>query len=185
MRFLQLKLALVCSSSAVLTGWSFAAADDSVNVALREALPAAMSTADPYHLTFALIRLARAQHGSGETAAALETFRMADEVAATVRNEHLRRLALLRTAVARGKLGETAPARATLERFALEAVGLGPEARYNLMSMVIDFQFQAGLKHEARANLDKELAAVDAIASDSVKEYGIYRLLFNQITLGD
>jgi len=161
------------------------AGNDPVSLALKDALPAAITSADPYLMTFALIRLAKAQHASGDAAAALETFRQADTVAGTVKNQHLRRLALMRTAVARGKIGDTAPAQATLEHFAREAAGLGPEARYNLMSMVIDFQFDAGFRDKARANLDKELAAVEAIADEQTKDGGVHRLLYNQITQGD
>ncbi|MGO9467963.1 MAG: hypothetical protein ACLQIB_06095 [Isosphaeraceae bacterium] len=73
--------------------------------------------------------------------------------------KHLRRLALMLTAVARGQLGDSARVRPTLERFSREGAGLGAEARYNLMSMVIDFLYQAGFKNDARANLDRELAA--------------------------
>ncbi|MFI5459123.1 MAG: RNA polymerase sigma factor, partial [Isosphaerales bacterium] len=159
--------------------------DDPVKRALKDALPAATAAADPYLFTFALIGLAKAQHASGDRDVALATFHMADQVAGTVANAHLRRLALMRTAVARGRIGDKEPAWATLDRFAREAAGLSTDARYNLMSMVIDFQFDAGFKSEARANLKAELAIVEAIADDRVKDGGIYRLLHNQIKLGD
>ncbi len=158
---------------------------DPVALALKNVLPTATASADPYTFTFALIRLAKAQHASGDHEAALVTFRLADQVAGTVNNEHHRRLALMRTAVARGRIGDTAPARATLERFATEASLLRLEARYNLMSMVIDFLFDAGFKDEAKARLDAELAAVDAIADERVRDGGIHRLLYNQIHLRD
>ncbi len=158
---------------------------DTVRLALDQALPAATKAADPYYLTFALIGLAKAQNAAGDRDSALKTFAEADRVAGTVADQHLRRLAVMRTAVARGRLGDSAPARATLERFAREGAGLGAEARYNLMSMVIDFLYQAGFKDDARATLDKELAAVDAIADEGLRDGGIYRLLYTQLTLGD
>ena len=158
-------------------------ADDPVKRALKDALPAATATADPYLFTFALIGLAKAQNASGDHDTALATFRMADQVAGTVANAHLRRLALMRTAVARGRIGDTEPARATLDRFAREAAALSADARYNLMSMVIDFQFDAGFKADAHATLNSELAIVEAIADERVKDGGIYRLLHNQIKL--
>ena len=141
--------------------------------------------ADPYLMTFALIGLARSQDNAGDHEATLVTFRLAAQVAEKVPNEHLRRLAIMRTAVARGKIGDAGPARATLERFAREARGLGGEARYDLMSMVIDFQFNAGFQDAARANLKAELAYVDAIADERIRDGGIYRLLYNQVHLGD
>src|SRR5262249_30648824 len=76
--------------------------NDPASVALRDTLPAATGAADPYYFTFALIRLAKARHASGDRDGALAAFRLADRVADTVRNQHLRRLALMRTAVARG-----------------------------------------------------------------------------------
>jgi RNA polymerase sigma factor (sigma-70 family) len=152
---------------------------------VEEALPAATAAADPYFFTFALIDLAKAQHALGDLDGAFGTLRRANTVAETVKNEHLRRLAVMRTAVRQGKMGDTAPARATLEHYAREAVGLGSDARYNLMSMVIDFQFQAGLKDEAKASLNKEMAFVESIADEELKDGGIYRLLFNQLTLRD
>ena len=65
--------------------------NDPVRLALE--LPAATAAADPYYMTFALIRLAKAQHAAGDVDAAYETFRLADKLADTVKNEHLRRLA--------------------------------------------------------------------------------------------
>ncbi len=156
-----------------------------VRLALKQVLPDATASADPYLMTFALIRLAKAQNAMGDRAAALETFVLADQVAAKVPNEHLRRLAVMRTAVARGRIGDAAPARATLERFAREGQALGPEARYNLMSMVIDFLFQAGFKEEAHATLAKELAAVEAIKDEQSRDNGIHRLFYTQLTLRD
>jgi RNA polymerase sigma factor (sigma-70 family) len=159
--------------------------DDPASVALRDALPAAATTADPYYFTFALIRLAKARNASGDREGTLAAFRLADQVAGTVKDQHLRRLAMMRTAVARGRLGDTEPARATLGHFAREADGLGPEARYNLMSMVIDFLYQAGFKAEAAASLKAELAVVDAIADERLRDGGIHRFLYSQITMGD
>jgi RNA polymerase sigma factor (sigma-70 family) len=146
-------------------------------IALREALGNVNS--DPYFMTFALIGLARAQNNAGDREAALTTFRLAAEVAEKVSSEHLRRLAIMRTAVARGKIGDAGPARITLERFAREARALSGQGRYDLMSMVIDFQFNAGFQDAARANVKAELAYVDAIADERVKDGGIYRLLYN------
>jgi len=159
--------------------------ESAVRLALKQALPAAIETADPYRMTFVLIRLARAQNSAGDRPSALETFALADRVADKVQNQHLRRLALMRTAVARGRIGDSVPARATLDGFAREGVNLDPEARYNMMSMVIDFLFQAGFKDEARATLANELAAVEAIKDERLKEGGIYRLLYSQVTLLD
>ncbi len=158
---------------------------DMARLALDQTLPAATKAADPYMLTFALIALAKAQNAAGDRDSALRTFVEANRVAGTVANEHLRRLAVMRTAVARGQIGDSAPARATLERFVREGAGLGPEARYNLMSMVIGFLHQAGFKDDARATLDKELAAVRAIADEGLRDGGVYRLLGTQLTLGD
>ena len=158
---------------------------NTVRLALEQALPAATKAGDPYLVTFALIGLAKAQNTASDRDSALKTIAEADRVAGTVANEHLRRLAVMRTAVARGQLGDSVPARATLERFASEGAGLGAEARYNLMSMVIDFQYQAGFKDDARATLDKELAAVDAIADEGLRDGGFFRLLGTQLTLGD
>jgi RNA polymerase sigma factor (sigma-70 family) len=161
------------------------ATPDAVALALKDALPAATAAADPYAFTFVLIRLAKAQHASGDREAALGTFRLADQVAGTVKDEHHRRLALLRTAVARGRIGDSAPARATLESFAAEASRLRLEERYNLMSMVIDFLFDAGFKAESKARLDAELAAVDRIADERIRDGGIHRLIYNQIHMED
>jgi RNA polymerase sigma factor (sigma-70 family) len=158
---------------------------NTVRLALDQALPVATKAADPYVLTFALIGLAKAQHAAGDRNSALKTFAEADRVAGTVADQHLRRLALMRTAVARGRIGDSAPARATLERFVREGAGLGAEQRYNLMSMVIDFLYDAGFKDDARAALDKELAAVDAIDNEQLRDGGIYQLLGTQLTLGD
>jgi hypothetical protein len=91
----------------------------------------------------------------------------------------------MRTAVARGQIGDSSRARATLERFVREGAALGSEARYNLMQMVIDSLQQAGFKDDARATLDKELAAVDAINHEGLRDGGIYRLLHSQLALGD
>ena len=159
--------------------------DDPAGRALRDVLPVAVKTADPYSFTFALIRLARARNASGDREGALAAFRLADQVADTVKVPHLRRLAMMRTAVARGKLGDTEPARATLDHFAREAAGLGPEQRYDLMSMVIDFLGDAGFKAEAEASLKDELARVNALPTESLKDGGIYRLIYNQATIGD
>ena len=159
--------------------------DDPASRALEAALPAAAKSADPYDFTFALIRLARARDASGDRDGALAAFRLADQVADTVKDQHLRRLAMMRTAVARGQIGHTEPARATLEHFAREAEGLEPEARYNLMSMVISFLDQAGFKAEARASLAAELARVEAIDDDRIKDQGIFRFLYNQVEMGD
>lgn len=156
-----------------------------VRLALDGALAGATGTADPYTFTFALIRLAKAQIASGDRAAALATFGLADKVAGTVQNEHLRRLALMRTAVARGRAGDTAPAKVTLDRFAHEGTGLGPEARYSLMSMVIDFLFQAGFQAEARETLKTELAAVEALGDERLRDGGIHRLFYSRLTLND
>ena len=158
---------------------------DTVRLALDQALPAATKAADPYVVTFGLIGLAKAQNAAGDHDSALKTFAEADRVAGTVADQHLRRLAVMRTAVARGQLGDSAPARATFERFAREGAGLGAEARHNLMSMVIGFLYQAGFKDDARATLDKELAAVDASDDEQSRDDGIYRLLHTQLTLGD
>jgi RNA polymerase sigma factor (sigma-70 family) len=158
---------------------------DTVRVALEQTLPAAIKAADPYQLTFALIGLAKAQNAAGDRDSALKTLIEADRVAGTVANEHLRRLAVMRTAVARGRIGDSAPARATLERFVREGAGLTAEARYNLMSMVIGFLYQAGFKDDARKALDKELAAVDAIEDEPKRDGGIYRLLSTQLEVDD
>ena len=139
-----------------------------------------MQSSDPYLMTFALIRLARAEHASGEAARAHETLRRAAVLAGTVKNQHLRRLASMRTAWRRVNL-------ATLPRLMPrwndsrgEAEGLKGQARTDLMSMVIDFQASAGFKEEARSNLSRELAAVDAIADERTKEEGgVYCLLFD------
>jgi|GEM_PF-2478761 len=156
--------------------------------AARAALAKAISgdpASDPYEMTFALIGLARAQNNAGDHANALATFRQADRVAGKVANEHLRRLALMRTAVARASIGDVEPAKTTLDHFFREASGLKGEARQNLMSMVIDFQFDAGFKEEAKSNLKAELEVVDAIADEKARDGGIYRLLNNQVHLGD
>jgi len=158
---------------------------DPVDRALRQALSAALPTADPYRLTFALIGLAKARYVAGDHDASLGTFRLADQVARTVKNQHLRRLAVMRTAVARGRIGDKAPARAALEPFAREAEGLSGQARTDLMSMVIDFLDQAGFTDEAKARLKAELAIVEAADDEQFKDGGIYRLLHNQINLGD
>lgn len=158
---------------------------DMVRLALEQALPAATKAADPYMVALALIGLARAQNAAGDRESALKTLTDADGVAGTVADPHLRRLAVMRTAVARGQLGDSAPARATLERFAREGAGLSAEARYKLMSMVIDFLYQAGFQDDARATLNKELAAVDAIDDEPLRDDGIYRLLSTQLALGD
>lgn len=84
-------------------------ASDPVDRALRDALSPALATADPYRLTFALIGLAKARH-AGDHDAALGIFRLADQVARTVKVQHLRRLAVMRTAVARGRIGDKVPA---------------------------------------------------------------------------
>ncbi len=159
--------------------------DDPASRALEAALPDAAKSADPYYFTFALIRLARARNASGDREGALAAFRLAAEVADTVKDQHLRRLAMMRTAVARGRLGDTEPARATLDHFAREAQVLEPEARYNLMSMVISFLDQAGFKAEAKASLAAELARVEAIADEHIKGGGIDWFLYNQVVLGD
>jgi hypothetical protein len=96
-------------------------ASDPVDRALRDALSPALATADPYRLTFALIGLAKARNAVGDRDAALGTFRLADQVARTVKSQHVRRLAVMRTAVARGRIGDKVPARAALESFAREA----------------------------------------------------------------
>jgi hypothetical protein len=75
-------------------------ASDPVDRALREALSPAIATADPYRLTVALIGLAKARSAAGDHNVALGTFRLADQVARTVKSQHLRRLAVMRTAVA-------------------------------------------------------------------------------------
>ena len=63
-------------------------------------------------MTLALIRLARAKVASDDRDAALSTFRLAERVADTAKNEgQSRPSALMRTAVARGKIGDTDPAR--------------------------------------------------------------------------
>lgn len=158
---------------------------NTVRLALDQALPVATKAADPYLLTFALIGLANAQNAAGDRDSALKTFADADRVAGTVADQHLRRLAVMRTAVARGRIGDSAPARATLERFAREGAGLGAEARYNVMSMVIGFLHQAGFKDDARAALDKEYAAVEAIGDERLRDGGIYRLFYTQLMLRD
>jgi RNA polymerase sigma factor (sigma-70 family) len=161
------------------------AADDAAGRALQQALTAGTAMADPYYFTFALIRLAKSRNAVGDREGALAAFRTADRVAATVKNEHLRRLALMRTAVARGRIGDVEPARATLDHFAREAEGLLPEARSNLMSMVIDFYDQAGFKAQARSSLEAELARVEAIADERIRDAGIHRFLYSQIAMGD
>jgi RNA polymerase sigma factor (sigma-70 family) len=158
---------------------------DAVRLALVRMLPAAVNTVDPYQVTFALIGLAKAQNAVGDRDSALKTFAEADRVAGTVADLHLRRLAVMRAAVARGQIGDSAPARATLERFVREGAALGAEARYNLMQMVIDSLQQAGFKDDARATLDRELAAVDAIDHEGLRDGGIFRLLHSQLGLGD
>jgi hypothetical protein len=160
-------------------------ASDPIDRALRDALSPALATADPYRLTFALIGLAKARSAAGDHKAALGTFRLADQVARTVKDQHLRRLAVMRTAVARGRIGDKVPARAALESFAREAEGLTGQARTDLMSMVIDFLDQAGFTDEAKARLKAELAIVEARDDEQFKEGGVYRLLHNQINLGD
>ena len=160
-------------------------ASDPVDRALRDALSPALATADPYRLTFALIGLAKARSAAGDQKAALGTFRLADQVARTVKDQHLRRLAVMRTAVARGRIGDKVPAQTALESFAREAEGLTGQARTDLMSMVIDFLDQAGFTDEAKARLKAELAIVEATDDERFKEGGVYRLLHNQINLGD
>ena len=81
---------------------------DTVRLALDQALPAATKAADPYMVTFALIGLAKAQNAAGDRDSALKMFAEADRMAGTVADQHLRRLALMRTAVARGQLGAEA-----------------------------------------------------------------------------
>ena len=120
-------------------------------LALDQALPAATKAADPYNLTFALIGLAKAQNVAGDRDSALKTFVEADRVAGRVADQHLRRLAVMRTAVARGRLGDSAPARARSNASPAKARARA-EARYNLMSMVIDFRNEAGFKDDARAS---------------------------------
>ncbi len=170
-------------SSIVVT--RIAPMDDPVGEALFNNLPLAVASVDPYHFTFALIRLAKARNTSGDRNGALAAFKLADQVAATVEDQHLRRLALMRTAVARGRIGDKEPARATLENFAHEAARLGPEPRYSLMSMVIDFLHQAGFQDEAAAHLKDELAIVEAIPDERIRDGGIHRLLYSQVALGD
>ncbi len=160
-------------------------ASDPVDRALRDSLSPALATADPYRLTFALIGLAKARSAAGDHNAALGTFRLADQVARTVKDQHHRRLAVMRTAVARGRIGDNVPARTALESFAREAEGLTGKARTDLMSMVIDFLDQAGFTDEAKARLKVELALVEARDDEPFKEGGVYRLLHNQINLGD
>ena len=160
-------------------------ASDPVDRALRDALSPALATADPYRLTFALIGLAKARSAAGDHDAALATFRLADQVARTVKSQHLRRLAVMRTAVARGRIGDKVPAQAALESFAREAEGLTGQARTDLMSMVIDFLDQAGFTDEAKARLKAELAVVEATDDQQFKDGGVYRLMHNQISLGD
>jgi RNA polymerase sigma factor (sigma-70 family) len=158
---------------------------DPVDRALRDALPPALSTADPYRFTFALIGLAKGRSAAGDHDAALATVRLADQIARTVKNPHHCKHAVMRIAVARGRIGDKAPARAALEAFAREAEGLTGQARIDLMSTVIDSLDEAGFTDEAKARLKAELAIVEAIGDERFKEGGVYRLLFNQINLGD
>ncbi len=90
----------------------------------------------------------------------------------------------MQTAVARGKIGDTDPARATLARLGREAAGLKVEARYILMSRVIESQVTAGLKADAEQNLKKELAAVEAIPDERIRDGGRRSLVPSQIMLG-
>ena len=71
------------------------------------------------------------------------------------------------------------------ESFAREAERLTGQARTDLMSMVIDFLDQAGFTDEAKARLKAELAIVEATDDERFKDGGVYRLLHNQINLGD
>ncbi len=159
--------------------------EDPTSRALASALPEAMKSADPYYFTFALIRLANAKHAAGDRAGALEVLRVADQVARTVKNDHLRLLAMMRTAVRRGRYGDREPALATIESFAHGLEGFGDEPRYNRMGMVIDFLYEAGFAAEAKARLADELARVDAIGDRNIRKGGIYRFIYNQVGMGD
>ncbi len=158
---------------------------DPASRALASALPEAMKSADPYYFTFALIRLANARHAAGDRAGALDVLRVADQVARTVKNDHLRLLAMMRTAVRRGRYGDREAALATIESFAQGLEGFGPEPRYNRMSMVIDFLYEAGFEAEAKARLADELARVDAIGDQRIRDGGVYRFIHNQVAMGD
>ena len=160
-------------------------ASDPVDRAHRDSLSPALAAADPYRLTFALIGLAKARSAAGDHNAELKTFRVADQFALSVNDQHLRRLVLMRTAVARGRIGDKVPARAALLSFAREAERLTGQARTDLRSMVIDFLDQSGFTNEAMARLKAELARVEASDNERFKDGGVYRLLHNQINLGD
>lgn len=162
-----------------------ATGDDPASRALASALPEAMKSADPYYFSFALIRLANARHAAGDRAGALEVLRVADQVARTVKNDHLRFLAMMRTAVRRGRYGDRAAALATIESFAQGLDGFGPEPRYNRMGMVIDFLYEASFEAEAKARLADELARVDAIGDRNIHDGGIYQFVQNQVAMGD
>ncbi|MHB1560872.1 MAG: sigma-70 family RNA polymerase sigma factor [Isosphaeraceae bacterium] len=159
--------------------------DDPTSRALASILPEAMKSADPYYFTFALIRLANARHAAGDRAGALEVLRVADQVARTVKNDHLRLLAMMRTAVRRGQYGDREVALATIESFAQGLEGFGPEPRYRRMGMVIDFLYEAGFEAEAKARLADELARVDAIGDQRIRDGGNYRFIQNQVAMGD
>ena len=152
-------------------------ASDPVDRALRDSLSPALAAADPYRLTFALIGLAKARSAAGDHNAALKTFRVADQVARSVKDQHLRRLAVMRRAVARGQIGDKVPACAALLSFAREEERLTDQARTDLMSMVIDFLDHAGFTDEAKARLKVELARVEATDNERFKDGGVYRLL--------
>ncbi len=51
--------------------------------------------------------------------------------------------------------------------------------------MVISFLYEAGFKAEARASLAAELARVEAIIDERIKDGGIYRFIHNQVEMGD
>ncbi len=159
--------------------------DDPAGRALEATLPGAAKTADPYNFTFALIRLAKARHASGDDRSALEALRLADQIAQTVKDDHLRFLAVVRTAVRRAQFGDREAAHATIEGFARKADTMGPERRSDWMSMVIGFLYDAGFDDEAKARLTDELARVEAIPDRQTKDGGIYRLIHNQVAMGD
>ena len=159
--------------------------DDPAGLALRDVLPVAAKTADPYSVHL------RARSAWPGPATPPATARRPGRVPAGRPGRRYGEGPAPPPAGddahggRPGEAGRHRAARATLDHFAREAAGLEARARYNLMSMVIDFLGDAGFKAEAVASLKAELAAFDALANESLKDGGIYRLIYNQATIGD
>ena len=118
-----------------------------------------------------MIGLAKALSAAGDHNAALGTFRLAYQVARTVKSQHLRRLAEMRTAVARGRIGDKAEAKATLrESFAVaqESNGRNNGILYERLRWVLDAQREIG--DVAGANADIAGQARNSIAAGQARD---------------